>query len=141
MDTYLSDDITNLSVDNQNYKTILFKTASIKSSCDLIRNIFRNSDGPSFLICGPNGNAKSLLIDSIVAEFTGYQIVTIKCSAQLNATQVLQILKESCLVVSGIRGKEYKPKQSRLVLFMKNIDLCPIDSWGKKNLNSSQVIK
>lgn len=133
MDTYASDDITNLSVDSQKYKTVLFKTASIKSSCDLIRNIFKNSEGPSFLICGPNGNAKSLLIDSIIAEFTGYQLVTIKCSAQLNANQVLHILKQNCLVVSGIRGKEYKPKQTRLVLFMKNIDLCPIDSWGNKH--------
>lgn len=134
MDTYSTDDMTSLSVNNNDFKTILFKTASVKSSCDLMRNIFKNPEGPSFLICGPNGNAKSLLIDSIVTEFTGYQLVTIKCSAQLNASQVLNILKQNCLVVSGIRGKEYKPKQSRLVLFMKNIDLCPLDSWGKKIL-------
>lgn len=76
------------------------------------------------------------MINSIVSEFSGYQLVTINCSAQLNANQVLQILKQNCLVISGIRGKEYKPKQSRLILFMKNIDLCPIDSWG-----TSEVIE
>lgn len=39
-------------------------------------------------------------------------------------------------MVSGIKGKEYKPKQSRLVLFMKNLDLCPVDSW-----KTSEVIE
>ena len=38
--------------------------------------------------------------------------------------------------MSGIKGKEYKPKQSRLVLFMKNLDLCPVDSW-----KTSEVIE
>lgn len=76
------------------------------------------------------------MINSIVSEFSGYQLVTVNCSTQLSASQVLHILKQSCLVVSGIRGKEYKPKLSRLVLFMKNIDLCPIDSWG-----TSEVIE
>lgn len=130
VDTYTSDDITNSNFGDESIKKSLFKTASIKSACDLLRNLLKSTDRPSFLICGPNGNGKSLLMDSIVTDFTGYQLVTIKCSAQLSAGQVLNILKQNCLVVSGIRGKEYKPKQSRLILFMKNIDLCPIDGWG-----------
>lgn len=88
------------------------------------------------MLVGPNGNGKTLMINSIVSEFSGYQLVTVNCSAQLNANQVLHTLKQNCLVVSGIRGKEFKPKLSRLVLFMKNIDLCPIDSWG-----TSEVIE
>jgi dynein heavy chain 2 len=75
-------------------------------------------------------------VDSVVSEFSGYQIVTVNCSAQLSAHQVLYSLQQNCLVVSGIKGKEYKPKQSRLVLFLKNIDLCPIDSYG-----SSEVVE
>lgn len=131
VDTYSSDDIAYASTSNvHTYTTTLFKTASVKSSCDLIRNILKNPERPSFILSGPSGNGKSLMINSIVSEFSGYQLVTINCSAQLNANQVLQILKQNCLVISGIRGKEYKPKQSRLILFMKNIDLCPVDSWG-----------
>lgn len=130
MDTYLSDDAITLTTEDQSINTLLHKTASVKSTCDLLRNILKNTDCSPFLICGPNGNGKSLLINSIVSEFTGYQLVTVKCSAQISANQVLYILKQNCLVVSGIRGKEYKPKQSRLILFMKNIDLCPIDNWG-----------
>lgn len=138
VDTYSSDDNSSLMNNNNNeiYSTNLFKTASVKSSCDLLRNLLKNNDRPSFILAGPSGNSKSLMINSIVSEFSGYQLVTINCSAQLNANQVLQTLKQNCLVISGIRGKEYKPKQSRLILFMKNIDLCPIDSWG-----TSEVIE
>lgn len=39
-------------------------------------------------------------------------------------------------MVSGIKGKEFKPKQTRLVLFMKNLDLCPVDFW-----KTSEVIE
>lgn len=136
VDIYSSDDVQSFNNSDQNYQTLLFKTASVKSSCDILRNALKNPERPSFIICGPNGNGKSLMINSIVAEFSGYQLVTVNCSAQLNANQILNILKQNCLIVSGIRGKEYKPKQSRVILFMKNIDLCPIDSWG-----TSEVIE
>lgn len=135
-DTHTTDDMTGSLSSDQAYRTTLFKTASVKSNCDLLRNILKNQDRPPFLLVGPNGNGKTLMINSIVSEFSGYQLVTVNCSAQLNAHQVLHVLKQNCLVVSGIRGKEYKPKLSRLVLFMKNIDLSPIDSWG-----TSEVIE
>lgn len=135
-ETYTTDETSsNLSTD-QSYKPTLFKTAAVKSNLDLLRNILKNPDRPSFLLIGPNGNGKTLIVDSIVSEFSGYQLLTVNCSAQTDANQILHTLKQNCLVVSGIRGKEYKPKLSRLVLFMKNIDLCPIDSWG-----TSEVIE
>lgn len=37
---------------------------------------------------------------------------------------------QNCLVISGVRGREYKPKYTRLVLCLKNIDLCATDAWG-----------
>lgn len=135
-DTYTTDDMSGWSSSDQVYKTALFKNASVKSSCDLLRNILKNADRPSFVVIGPSGTGKTLLINSIVSEFSGYQMVTVNCSSQVTANQVLHILKQNCLVVSGIRGKEYKPKLSRIVLFMKNIDLCPIDNWG-----TSEVIE
>lgn len=135
-DTYTTDDMTDSTTNDQSYKTNLFKTAAVKSNCDLLRNILKNQDRPPFILSGPNGNGKALMINSIVSEFSGYQMETVNCSAQVNANHVLHILKQNCLVISGIRGKEYKPKLSRLILFMKNIDLCPIDSWG-----TSEVIE
>lgn len=31
--------------------------------------------------------------------------------------------------MSGVRGREYKPRQQRLVVFLKNLDLCYVDTW------------
>lgn len=37
---------------------------------------------------------------------------------------------QNSLVISGNRGREYKPRFNRIVLFFKNIDLCTTDEWG-----------
>lgn len=71
-----------------------------------------------------------LLLQHIVTEFSGYQLVTITCSAQLTTNFVLYTLKQHFLSVSGLRGREYRPKLNRVVIFFKNIHLCFIDSWG-----------
>lgn len=34
------------------------------------------------------------------------------------------------MVISGLRGREYKPHFSKTVLFFKNIDLCNFDEYG-----------
>lgn len=49
---------------------------------------------------------------------------------------LFRLLSQNCISVSGVRGKEYKPKFLRLILYLKNIELCPIDSYG-----SSEVIE
>lgn len=37
---------------------------------------------------------------------------------------------QNSLVISGVRGREYKPKFNKTVLFLKNIDLCSMDKYG-----------
>ena len=34
------------------------------------------------------------------------------------------------MTVSGMRGREFKAKQTRLVMYLKNLDLCYLDAWG-----------
>lgn len=36
--------------------------------------------------------------------------------------------------MTGLKGREYKPRQVRVVLFFKNLDLCHIDSWGTSEI-------
>ncbi|TMW41859.1 hypothetical protein DOY81_013061, partial [Sarcophaga bullata] len=36
----------------------------------------------------------------------------------------------NCMTVSGMRGREFKAKQTRLVMYLKNLDLCYLDAWG-----------
>lgn len=37
---------------------------------------------------------------------------------------------QNSLVISGLRGREYRPNLNKTVLFFKNIDLCNIDKYG-----------
>lgn len=37
---------------------------------------------------------------------------------------------QNSLVISGLKGREYKPHLNKTVLFFKNIDLCNFDQYG-----------
>uniref|UniRef100_A0A1B0A9K8 Uncharacterized protein n=1 Tax=Glossina pallidipes TaxID=7398 RepID=A0A1B0A9K8_GLOPL len=64
-----------------------------------------------------------------VQEMNGYDLVVINCSGQMTPAYVLHCIKQNCIAVSGARGREYKPRQQRLVVFLKNLDLCYLDTW------------
>lgn len=114
----------------------LVRTPPVKVNFEVLINFLKLEEKSPFLIYGPNGSGKTLLLENVVAEFSGYQLVTIKCSSQLTSSYILYILRQNCLIVSGVRGREYRPKQTKLILYLKNIDLCPIDSW-----NTCEVIE
>lgn len=64
--------------------------------------------------------------------------VSFQISFQHTSSEIQNFLFifKNCLIVSGVRGREYKPRLSKLVLYFRNIDLCPIDCWG-----TSEVIE
>lgn len=110
----------------------LLRTAQIKTYLDTVRMFLEND--VAFLVCGPSAAAKSMLIEEVVKDFSGFELVNIHCSTQLTPSYILHILKQHCLTVSGVKGREFKPKQSRLVLYFKNLDLCYIDTWGTSDV-------
>ncbi|XP_059611101.1 cytoplasmic dynein 2 heavy chain 1 [Phlebotomus argentipes] len=110
--------------------TSLIKTPIAKANIDVLRHFLKGDSRAPFLVVGPAGCGKTLLLETTVAEFAGYQLVTINCSAQLTVSYVLYVLKQHFLVISGIRGREYKPKFNRIVVYLRNIHLCPVDEWG-----------
>ncbi|KAH8413035.1 hypothetical protein KR009_007595, partial [Drosophila setifemur] len=110
----------------------LIVTAYVKSYLEILETLLRTQGNriPPIMLIGPSGAGKTLLLQKAVMENSGYQLVTINCSAQLTPSYILHSLRTHCVTVSGIKGREYRPKQARLVLFMKNLDLCQLDSWG-----------
>ncbi|XP_017471893.1 PREDICTED: cytoplasmic dynein 2 heavy chain 1-like [Rhagoletis zephyria] len=108
----------------------LLQTAAVKSYLSTLRTYLSASANTPFLIVGPTGSAKTLLLMQAVQEYAGYNIIIVNCSTQLTTAYILHCLKQNCVTVSGLRGREFKPKQLRLILFLKNIDLCYIDAWG-----------
>ncbi|XP_017051507.2 cytoplasmic dynein 2 heavy chain 1 [Drosophila ficusphila] len=110
----------------------LIITAYIKSYLEILETLLKTQGNriPPFMLIGPSGSGKTLLIQRAVLENSGYQLATINCSTQLTPSYILHTLRTHCVTVSGVKGREYRPKQARLVLFMKNLDLCQQDSWG-----------
>lgn len=110
----------------------LVVTAYVKSYLEILETLLSAQGNrlPPFMLIGPSGAGKTLLLQRAVMENSGYQLVTINCSTQLTPSYILHTLRTHCVTVTGIKGREYRPKQARLVLFMKNLDLCQLDSWG-----------
>lgn len=110
----------------------LIVTGYVKSYLNIISSLLELPPGRAmpFMLIGPSGAGKTLLLEQALLEHSGYQLASINCSTQLTAGYVLHTLRTHCVTVSGVRGREYRPKQSRLLLFMKNLDLCQLDDWG-----------
>ncbi|XP_001847712.2 cytoplasmic dynein 2 heavy chain 1 [Culex quinquefasciatus] len=130
IELYSTDEIAGSFINENVYTNVLVKTPLMKLNGELLKHIIGSKNRQVALLAGPSGNGKSLLLQTIVAEFNGYQLVTINCSAQLKTSSILNTLKQNSLVLTTVKGKEYRPKFSRIVLYFKNIDLCSIDSWG-----------
>uniref|UniRef100_A0A1B0DN78 Dynein heavy chain, cytoplasmic n=1 Tax=Phlebotomus papatasi TaxID=29031 RepID=A0A1B0DN78_PHLPP len=103
----------------------LIKTPIAKANMDVLRNFLKGDSRAPFLIVGPAGCGKTLLLETTVMEFPGYQLVTINCSAQLSVSYILYVLKQHFLVISGIRGREYKPKYNRIVVYFRQLSSVP----------------
>ncbi|XP_023163173.2 cytoplasmic dynein 2 heavy chain 1 [Drosophila hydei] len=119
-------------IETPEHDSQLIVTAYVKSYLYTINSLLELPAGrvTPFILVGPSGAGKTLLLEQALLECSGYQLASINCSTQLTAGYVLHTLRTHCVTVSGVRGREYKPKQSRLVLFMKNLDLCQLDAWG-----------
>lgn len=111
---------------------LLIKTPLICSYLDVLQCLM--VDNSPFLIVGPSGSGKSLLIEEATASAAGAQLITIHCSAQLNSSYILYVLQENFLVASGVRGRELKPRMKKAVLFLKNINLLQTDKYGTSDV-------
>ena len=62
-------------------------------------------------------------------------VAVLHCSAQTNATHVMQKLTQACVVATRQSGKVFRPKEGeRLVLYLKDINLPKPDSYGTVQL-------
>ncbi|KAJ8280434.1 hypothetical protein GJAV_G00054510 [Gymnothorax javanicus] len=88
-----------------------------------------------FLLVGPEGCGKGMLLRYAFSQLRSTQVATVHCSAQTSARHVLQKLSQTCLVISSNMGRVYRPKDcERLVLYLKDINLPKPDKWGTSNL-------
>ncbi|KAK4887690.1 hypothetical protein RN001_003961 [Aquatica leii] len=134
VDVYDDREITSAASTDNNMPLIL--TSQIRYTITCLRTWLQRENEQHFLLVGPRGSAKNLILDYLVKERSDIELITIHCSANLSPQYVIQKLTQCCIIVNSSKGRMYKPKKGHLVLYFKNTQLLRNDSWGSNMLIS-----
>ena len=92
------------------------------------------SKGFPFLVFGPSGVGKTLLIEVAYANLKKEQSVTMTtfhCSSQTKASHFIQRLNQYCVTISSTAGRLLKPKDAdTLLIVIKGLNLPKVDKYG-----------
>jgi len=110
----------------------VIRTIGLQRDLEILRPWIAHCE--PFIVCGPEGCGKSLLIRAAFNELKGSQkilVATIYCNAQTTAAQVIQKLNQVCTKGTIAQGRVLKPKDcSRLVVYLKDINLPKPDKYN-----------
>uniref|UniRef100_A0A8C9S5I7 Cytoplasmic dynein 2 heavy chain 1 n=1 Tax=Scleropages formosus TaxID=113540 RepID=A0A8C9S5I7_SCLFO len=113
----------------------VIQTPDTQRALDCFRKWLSGSHRQPFLLVGPEGCGKGMLLRYAFSELRSTQVATVHCSAQTSSRHILQKLTQTCLAISSNTGRAYRPRDSeRLVLYLKDINLPKPDKWGTSNL-------
>ncbi|NWH43496.1 DYHC2 protein, partial [Fregata magnificens] len=127
----------NLTADDfSNLQTLpVIQTPDMQRGLDYFRPWLDFNNKQPFLLVGPEGCGKGVLLHYAFSQLRSTQIATIHCSAQTTSQHLLQKLGQTCIVISTNTGRVYRPKDcERLVLYLKDINLPKPDKWGTSTL-------
>ncbi|NWH26647.1 DYHC2 protein, partial [Grus americana] len=127
----------NLTADDfSNLQTLpVIQTPDMQRGLDYFRPWLDFSNKQPFLLVGPEGCGKGMLLHYAFSQLRSTQIATVHCSAQTTSQHLLQKLSQTCIVISTNTGRVYRPKDcERLVLYLKDINLPKPDKWGTSTL-------
>jgi dynein heavy chain 2 len=110
-------------------------TKDVQRDLDLFQSWLQPDNKQPFIIVGPEGCGKSLLLQYCFEKLRSAQVAVIHCTAQTSSVQVLQKLSQLCMVISTNTGRVYRPKDcERLILYLKDVNLPRPDKWGTSQL-------
>ncbi|KAK7489861.1 hypothetical protein BaRGS_00018883, partial [Batillaria attramentaria] len=144
LDTYFDDNLGRLmtySMENAETLTAehftsasslpVVRTSDVQRSLDYFSPWLDADNKQPFIIVGPEGCGKGLLLHHSFENLRSTQVAMVHCSAQTGPDHVLQKLGQTCMVLSTNTGRVYRPKDSeRLILYLKDINLPKPDKWG-----------
>jgi dynein heavy chain 2 len=88
-------------------------------------------NGDSFIVVGPEGCGKNLMIRNTIKQMKSRQIAIIHCNAQTSAFHVIQKLNQMCSTSTGSQGKVYRPRDAqRLIIYLKDVNLPKPDKYN-----------
>jgi len=77
-----------------------------------------------FILVGPEGCGKNLLLNSVFSKLKSTHVATIHCDAETTASHLMQKLKQMCTQSGSSQGKVYRPKDAlKLIIVLKDINL------------------
>ena len=83
-----------------------------------------------FILVGPEGCGKTLLLRSMFQDLKSASVSTIHCSAQTQAKHVVEKLMTMCSQFTTNKGRVLRPKEGdRLILFLKDLNLPKADIY------------
>ncbi|XP_015268586.1 PREDICTED: cytoplasmic dynein 2 heavy chain 1 [Gekko japonicus] len=127
----------NLTADDfSNIQTLpVIQTPDMQRGLDYFKPWLGFDSKQPFLLVGPEGCGKGMLLRYAFSQLRSTQIATVHCSAQTSSRHLLQKLSQTCLIISTNTGRVYRPKDcERLVLYLKDINLPKPDKWGTSTL-------
>jgi len=116
----------------------LVPTVSVLGDMDLFKTWL--ADEQPFIICGPSGCGKGLLLRHAVNQYCAEQDVTLSyaslhCNAQTTSVHVVQKLRQFCAITTGTAGRVYRPREGRrVVLAIKDINLPVPDKYDTSEI-------
>ncbi|XP_068037518.1 cytoplasmic dynein 2 heavy chain 1 isoform X5 [Anomalospiza imberbis] len=122
--------------DFSNLQTLpVIQTPDMQRGLDYFRPWLDINNKQPFILVGPEGCGKGMLLHYAFSQLRSAQIATVHCSAQTTSQHLLQKLSQTCIVISTNTGRVYRPKDcERLVLYLKDINLPKPDKWGTSTL-------
>ncbi|KAJ8798091.1 hypothetical protein J1605_001582 [Eschrichtius robustus] len=127
----------NLTADDfSNSQTLpVIQTPDMQRGLDYFKPWLSSDTKQPFILVGPEGCGKGMLLRYAFSQLRSTQIATVHCSAQTTSRHLLQKLSQTCMVISTNTGRVYRPKDcERLVLYLKDINLPKLDKWGTSTL-------
>ena len=113
----------------------LIKTSSTKYNLHILKMWLENNE--PFIVVGPEGAGKSLLITYATSQLRSCQITTLNCTSQTSSTNIIQKLLQSCTMNNTSRGKCLRPRDcQKLIVYLKDINLPKPDKYNTIQLIS-----
>ncbi|KAK6729949.1 hypothetical protein RB195_006788 [Necator americanus] len=110
-------------------------TASAQSNRDTVLSWLSNSNRHPFVVVGPDGCGKEELLKHCFSEDSQSQLAIVHCTAQTQASAILQCLLQHCVQTSSASGRVLRPKdRPQLILYLKGLNLPAPDKYGTSEM-------
>lgn len=111
----------------------MVRTASVQRDEMMLMPWMTNME--PFILVGPEGCGKSMLLMKMFASQRSTQIAIVHCSAQTLASHVIHKLSSVCQMSQTQTGRVLRPKDAaRVVLYLKDINLAKPDKYDTAEL-------